>query len=286
MIMCTRFVALLLLAMLGSAGCTGKPQQSPSGGGSRVIAKVNGIALTAEDVAFRLHVAHGNKPQYGEKSVDDIIDQELLYQQGLKLGLDRDPSYREKFATEGVSPGARRLEMARRVFNTQIAAYIDVRYQDGKDFYDKNAEMIATELHLEMIRFGKKAEAEEALKRLRGGAPFESIARPVMGTTPVDGRMPWDLGFVTWDKVPVDFVDSVYTLKPGEVSGILGSGPTGFQIVKLRASRRVPKVDYPVISATVMNRLRDKKLLEAYNQYVEQLREKATIEKLEKGGES
>ena len=280
MIIRTRFVALLLLAMLGSAGCTGKPQQSPSGGDSRVIARVNGIALTAEDVAFRQHVAHGNKPQYGEKSVDDIIDQELLYQQGLKLGLDRDPSYREKFARpEGVSPGARRLEMARRVFNTQIAAHIDVRYQDGKDFYDKNAEMIATELHLEMIRFGKKTEAEKALKRLRGGAPFESIARPVMGDTPVDGRVPWDLGFVKWDKIPVDFADSVYSLKPGEVSDILGSGQTGFQIVKLRASRKGPKIEYPLISASVMNRLRDQKLLEAYNLYVVQLRKNATIEK-------
>jgi parvulin-like peptidyl-prolyl isomerase len=199
----------------------------------------------------------------------------------MKLGLDKDPSYREKFAKpEGVSPGARRLEMARRVFNTQIAAHIDVRYQDGKNYYDKNAELIATELHLEMVRFGNRAEAEGALKKLRGGAPFESIARPVMGDTPVDGRVPWDLGFVKWDKIPVDFADSVYSLKPGEVSDILGSGQTGFQIVKLRASRKLPKVEYPLISATVMNRLRDLKLLGAYTLYVEQLRKNATIAKL------
>ena len=279
--------AVLILGMLSIAGCDGKPQYAPSGQGAKVLARVNGVPLTAEDVAFRLQEAHGNKPQYGNKSIDDIVNQELLYQQGLKLGLDKDPSYQRKFLKpEGVSSGAKRLEMARLVFNTQIASHIDVRFTDGKEYYDKNADRIATELHLEMARFDNRPEAEAALKKVRDGASFESIARPVMGTTPVDGRMPWDLGFVTWDKVPVDFVDSVYTLKPGEVSGILGSGPTGFQIVKLRASRRVPKVDYPVISATVMNRLRDKKLLEAYNQYVEQLREKATIEKLEKGGES
>jgi hypothetical protein len=68
-------------------------------------------------------------------------------------------------------------------------------------------------------------------------------------------------------------------LKPGEVSDILGSEQTGFQIVKLRASRKGPKIEYPLISASVMNRLRDQKLLEAYNLYVVQLRKNATIEK-------
>ena len=269
------FAAALLLA-----GCNGKPVQSRTGQDSKLLAKVNGTPLTQEDVAFRLELAHGNMPQYGDKSIDDIINQELLYQQGLKLGLDTDPSYRRKLVQlANQPPGARRLEMARRVFNTQIASKIDVRYQDGKDYYDKNADRIASELHLEMIRFDKRPDAEEALKKLRGGASFDSIARPVMGDALVDGRKPWDLGFVTWDKIPVDFVTSVYTLKPGQVSEILGSQPTGFQIVKLLASRKTSKAEYSVVSASVMNRLRDLKILEAYNQYVDQLRKDAKIVK-------
>jgi len=268
------------VAVLAICGCNGKSQHSSSDQGSKVLAKVNGTPVTAADVAFRLQEAHGNMPQYGEKSLDDIINQELLYQQGLKLGLDQDPSYRKKLIKlESLPAGAKRLEMARRVFNTQIAAKIDVRYRDGKEYYDKNADRIATELHLAMIKFDKREEAEEALIRLRGGASFESIAQTVMGSTSVNGRKPWDLGFVQWDKIPIDFVESVYTLKPAEVSAILGSQGTGFQIVKLLESRKIPKVEYPDISATVMNRLRDLKLLEAYNNYVEQLRKDAKIVK-------
>jgi parvulin-like peptidyl-prolyl isomerase len=270
----------LFVATLFFAGCNGKPQQSQTGQGSKVLARVNGTPLTPGDVAFRLELAHGNKPQYGDKSIDDIINQELLYQQGLKLGLDKDPSYIRKFGKpDGAPSGARRLEMARRVFNTQIASHIDVSYLDGKEYYDKHEERISTELHLHMIKADKRADAEEALKKIRSGAAFESAAQSMMGSVLVNGRKPWDLGFVKWENIPVDFEEQIYALKPGEVSNILGSQPTGFQIVKMIESRKAPKTNYPGISAIVMNHLRDMKLLTAYNTYVENLRKNAKIEK-------
>ena len=100
-----------------------------------------------------------------------------------------------------------------------------------------------------------------------------------MGTSKVAGREPWNLGFQKWQQIPVDFVDTVYRLKPGEVSDVLGNQQTGFQIVKLVASRKIPKLEYAPISAIVMNRLRDLKLLDAYYQYVAQLKKDATIVK-------
>ncbi len=275
-----RFGFFLLAALFCMSGCNGRPQQSPSqdNKGTKILARVNGTPLTAADVAFRPEAPHGLPSWYPEKTLDDIVNQELLYQKGLKLGLDKDFSYRNKLAKlNALPPGAKRLEMARRVFNTQIASTIEVTYQDGKDYFDKNADRIATELQLEIAKFDKRQDAENALKKLRGGASVESVARPVMGVKPVDGRMPWDLGFVKWDKVPVDFQEQIYRLKPGEVSDVLGNQGTGFQIVKLLASRRGPKYDYAAVSAVVMNRLRDQKLLEAYAHYVAQLRKEANI---------
>ena len=264
---------LIVLAAMSAllSGCNGKAQE-------KILAKVNGMPITAEDVAFRLDLGHGNKPQYGDKSIDDIINQELLYQQGVRLGLDQDPSYQRLLVKLNSAPaGARRLEMARRVFNTEIAAKVDVTYQEGQDYFEKHAEQIAAQLHLEMIKFAKRSQAEEALKRLRGGASIEEIARPLMGETPVQGRKPWDLGFVGWQQIPVDFTTRIYTLKPGEVSEVLGSRATGFQVVKLIEIRKGARTGYPALSATVMNRLRDLKLLQAYARYVETLRKEAKI---------
>lgn len=275
-----RVLIIFISALLCLTGCQGKEQQfPPSGKGSKVLARVNGSPITAADVAFRHQEGHGDEVSR-PKSLDDIIDQELLYQQGLKLGLDKDPSYREKLAKLDRQPaGARRIELARRVFNTQIASKINLMPQDGKDYFDKNADKIATELHLEYMKFDDKQKAEDALKKIRGGAVFESIARSVMGTNKVAGREPWDLGFQKWQQIPVDFVDPVYRLKPGEVSDVLGNQQTDFQIVKLVATRKIPKLEYAPISAIVMNRLRDLKLLEAYYQYIAQLKKDATIVK-------
>ncbi len=101
-----------------------------------------------------------------------------------------------------------------------------------------------------------------------------------MGSQVAGGREPWDLGFLSWDRIPVDFVDAVYKLKPGEVSNMVSSQRTGYQIFKLFAARKNPKADFNSMVGLIMNRLRDEKVIKAYQQYVEKLKKEAKIEKL------
>jgi len=209
-----------------------------------------------------------------------VITEELLYQQGLKIGLDKDPGYRAQIAKlEHQLAIAKRAEMTRRVYNTQVAAKVEITNVDARNYYDKNAHQIATELHLGVISFNNKEGAEEALQKIRGGATFESIARSAMGSQVSAGREPWDLGFLSWDQIPIDFVDAVYRLKPGEVSSIVSSKRTGYQVFKLLGVRKNPKADYTTMLGVIMNRLRDEKIIGAYAQYVENLKKEAKIEK-------
>jgi peptidyl-prolyl cis-trans isomerase C len=274
-----RWVALCAIVLL-LAACQGK---SPSGrDGNAVLARVNGTPITEEDIKISLSRGHGRPAnvQAGREFLDDVIVEVLLYQQGLKLGLDKEIGYQGFIAKkQNQVPRAQWREMKRRVINSQIAAKIDIRPQEARDYYEKNAARIATELHLLYIRLESKEAAEEALKKIRDGASFVAVARPLMGDTKVNGREAWDLGFMKWDQIPIDFVDAIYRLKPGEVSDVMGSQQTGFQIVKLLASRKGPKVSFSASQGSVMNRLRDLKMLESYNQYVAQLKNDAKIEK-------
>lgn len=264
-------VTLSTAALFCVAGCNAKP-------GSEVLAKVNGLPITADDLTFRKVEGHGKTPQYGPKTVEDIVDQELLYQKGIRLGLDQDPGYQRQLPELSRMPaGAKRLEMARRVFTTQIASRIEVRPDDGRKYYAAHADQIRTQLHLGLLKFDDRQKAEEALKKLRDGADFAGVAKGVMKGAGANGREAWDLGFVKWEQVPVEFADSLYRLKPGEVSAVLGSKATSFQIVKLMEKRTTPEPGYEKVSALVINRLRDLKLLEAYQQYLETLRKEATI---------
>lgn len=266
------------------SGCTAKKESAEgSKTGSKVVARVNGTTLTEEDLSFRLRkAAHGERvaAEDEQTKLDEAIREELLYQQGLKLGLDKDPGYRAQITRlERQLAHVKRAEMTRRVFNTQVAAKIEVSHEDAKNYYDKNVNQITTDFHLGVIPFNKKEQAEEALKKIRSGATFESIARSVMGSKAGAGREPWELGFVSWDQIPVDFWDAVYILKPGEVSEVVSSKRTGHQIFKLFGIRKNPKADFTGMSAAIKNRLRDKKVMEAYEQYVDQLKKEAKIEK-------
>ncbi len=271
----------VLAALL--CGCTGKREAAEKPHlASKIIAKVNGTPIMEEDLTSQLHGFHGakNAPEIQQKALDDVITEELLYQQGLKIGLDKDPGYQAKIAwIEHQLAHAKRAEMMRIVYNTQVAAKIEITQADAKNYYDKNADQIATELHLGVIPFNNKQRAEEALQRIRGGATFESIARSVLGSQVSAGREPWDLGFLSWGQIPVDFVDAVYRLRTGEVSEVVSSKRTGYQIFKLLGARKNPKANFAGMSGLIMNRLRDEKILEAYEQYVEKLKKEAKIEK-------
>jgi len=274
-------VGFILVHIFG--GCTAKKESAKSSETEgKVVAKVNGTPITEEDLSFRLPGAHGEKKASGnqQKALDDVITEEILYQQGLKIGLDKDPGYRAQIARfERQLNHVKRAEMTRRVYNTQVAAKVEITPADAKNYYDKNADQITTELHLGGISFNNKEGAGEALEKIRGGATFESIARSVMGSQVSAGREPWDLGFLSWDRIPIDFVDAVYRLKPGEVSGIVSSKRTGYQVFKLLGARKNPKADLTSMLGVIMNRLRDEKIFEAYGQYVEKLKKEAKIEK-------
>lgn len=270
----TRSAAITLLAVLIgiTLGCNQRP-------GEKVLARVNGSTITVEDLGARWPEPHGLGHREEQRSVEELINQELLFQQGVKLRMDQDPTYRRELERVALpSAGFRRMELARRVFNTQIAARVEVTYQQGKAYFDQNAQRIGTELHLQYFRTPDRGWAYGALQRIRQGVAFESVAAEVMGRVPVKGRPPYELGFVRWEDIPVEFVEPIYRLKPGEVSELLGSQATGFQVVRLLGTRKIDRPHYPPLSAMVMNRLRDARLATVYEEYLGHLRRQARIE--------
>ncbi|HEX9078448.1 MAG TPA: peptidyl-prolyl cis-trans isomerase [Desulfuromonadaceae bacterium] len=290
--------AVAMLCLL--AACSGK-----SGQQGKVLAKVNGTPITELDLALSSQpTGHGLEAR--KSGLDYLITEELFYQEGVKLGMDRDPSYQKQVkeleskghGSASASPqfkqylaNAMREEMARRIFNSQVAAKADVQFADAKAYYEKNKAMIGTDLHLGLLKYDTKEEAEAALKKIRGGETFEAVARAAdkgdkAGTEKgkekpgANGAKPaWDLGYLSWKAIPIDFVDTLYRMKPGDVSDVLGSPQGGFQIIKMYGSRPNPgKTDFAAMQGSVMNRLRDLKIIETYNQYVAGLKKNAKIE--------
>ncbi|MBE1161377.1 peptidylprolyl isomerase [Dyella acidiphila] len=81
-------------------------------------------------------------------------------------------------------------------------------------------------------------KAEQALAAVKGGMNFKAAA--IRFSDAPDALDGGDLGWRRIDEVPPAFVDTIDSLKPGDVSGIL-HGPTGFHIIQLIATRAPSK---------------------------------------------
>ncbi len=83
--------------------------------------------------------------------------------------------------------------------------------------------------------------AEQALTKLRGGAPFSQVAAGYSDAQ--DALKGGELGWRPVNRLPPLFAEALQKMKPGEVSEVLRS-PNGFHIVKLldRRSKDTPVV--------------------------------------------
>ncbi|GAB2587512.1 peptidylprolyl isomerase [Dyella jejuensis] len=81
-------------------------------------------------------------------------------------------------------------------------------------------------------------KAEQAIAAIKGGMSFKAAA--IRFSDAPDALDGGDLGWRRLDEVPPAFVDTINSLKPGEVSGIL-HGPTGFHILQLIGQRAPSK---------------------------------------------
>jgi peptidyl-prolyl cis-trans isomerase SurA len=86
-----------------------------------------------------------------------------------------------------------------------------------------------------------KVRAEQALTKLRSGAPFSQVAAGFSDAQ--DALKGGELGWRTIDRLPPIFAEQLQKMKPGEVSEVIRS-PSGFHIIKLldRRSKDTPVV--------------------------------------------
>ncbi|MBK5099545.1 MAG: peptidyl-prolyl cis-trans isomerase [Desulfobacteraceae bacterium] len=265
---------LIVYFFLTTVSCV-QDKEKPAAAEGKVLATVNRTEITESDLNFMLRGGHGLKvtPEMKEESLERLVDLELLYQQGLKLGFDKDMKYRNAVRQmELRTAHFRRGEMARQVYNREIAATVKVHNEEGKKYYDENAAKIRTEVHVAQMVFVNRAEATKALEQLATGVSFEDMSEKKSEKSPAKKKSSWDLGYLKWNQLPSGWQETIYRLKSGEVSGIIDDKKTGIRIIKLIDKREISTRDYESVKAVILNRLRDRKVKEAYEKYIQTLR--------------
>lgn len=237
---------LMLLALMIAAGIG-------CGGKGKTLVSINGTSITEGDLDFLATMNPRLKMQlstpFGKKQIlDNMVEQELLYQAAIKKGIQRDPSAKAK------------IELYKKVIIAQSLVENEMKAA-AKEYYDKNkSEFEKLQLSDIFIKYaadkkdekagkGKKAApatkerskdaalklANEIKARLDKGEEFATVAKEV-SDDPMSKANGGDMGKVArndprferkgWQPV----VDKAYTMQVGEIAGPIETSD-GYHII-------------------------------------------------------
>lgn len=258
-------------AALGAIGLVALLAATGAPANAKVLAKVNGVEITDEDLKLAMDdLAPGIPQQLEGKAretyvLDFLVDEQLVVQKAQADKLAESPEFAKKLAYL-----RDKALMEILLGNVAKAAATDAAIKATYDEAAKNQKP-DTEYRAHHILVPTEDEAKKALARVKGGEDFGKVATEVSKDP---GSKGGDLGWFTKDRMVPEFGDAAAKLKPGELSEPVKT-QFGWHIIKLDETR--PKVFPPLDQ--VKDQVTRYVVQKAQSELVMKLREAAKIER-------
>lgn len=205
--------------------------------------------------------------------LDELISMQLLASQGVKESVEKDPDV------------AARLNVVRmRVLaDSESQKYLKDKEPTDAELHAEYDTAIAamdkTEYHARHILVPTKEQAEQVIKKIKGGGKFEDVAK----AQSTDGSKAngGDLGWFTLTRMAKPFGDAVKNLKKGEMTQEPVQTQFGWHVIKLDDKRTKQPPEFGKVKDQIESFLSRK----AQTEFVSKLRQSAKIERLDKPSE-
>lgn len=282
--------SLLLLSFAAGMSLAAEPQSTPPSAGSNVppetvVAIVEGRKLTARELENML-TAMGPQAQQNFNG----NRKEFLRQLGLLMKL---ASLAEKNKLQDESPYRERLEFARMqiLMQAQVdkaAGEVGVTAEEQKQYYENHKDRYTfAKIKVIYIPYapvsstssgGKRilneaearAKADDLVKQLRGGADFAKLAAE-NSEDPTSAQKGGDFGTIRRsDNVPDAIKNTVFALKPGEVSDPVKQ-PNGFYILRVEEAGLEP---FDKVKSEIFETLRE----QGFRKWLDEKRDAVQVE--------
>lgn len=245
-------LAALLLSVLTLAACERGTAVTDR------VAVVNGRAISTQTFDAFVARRSGGTGNLSEADRADLLNQvisiELLMQEAMKRGLDR----------EARTAGELAVQRATLLANAAIRAHLEENPITDEAiqaaYAAKAADMAQTEYKARHILVPSEAEALDVISRLKRGQNFERLARSRstdQGSAPQGG----DLGWFVPAMMVKPFSDAVVALAPEGVSETPVQSQFGWHVIKVEGKRDLP--------APPLEQMRERLKGELQNQAVE-----------------
>jgi peptidyl-prolyl cis-trans isomerase C len=257
----------ILLAACGKGQQAAAPPAAPGKAGPPPVAIVDGTPISREAYDDYLKGLLRGQPAADvtadEKNqvLDQMINMQLIAAQAEKEGLQKDPDV------------TTRIELLRTQILADAAAQKYLKTNEPSDqelhaAYDSATDK--TEYHASHILVPTKEKADQLIKKIKGGAKFEDVAKAE--STDNSKTSGGDLGWFTTARMVKPFGDAVKGLKKGEFTTEPVQTQYGWHIIKLADTRDAP---FDQMKTQLSNGIMQKR----FQDYIESLKKTAKIEK-------
>jgi peptidyl-prolyl cis-trans isomerase C len=200
------------------------------------VAIVNGtpISRTEYDIYVK-NLLQGKQqeltPEQKNQVLDELISMQLLAAQADKDGLEKDPDTAAQLQVLRMRVMADAESQKFLKGQEPTDAELHAEYDSAIAGMDKN------EYHARHILVATKDQADQIIKKLKGGAKFEELAK----SQSIDGSKTngGDLGWFTLARMVKPFGDAVKGLKKGEYTQQPVQTQFGWHVIKLEDTRDV-----------------------------------------------
>ena len=240
----------------------------------KALAVINGEIITLENFEqFWELIPDSYKAQLNKEDIlEQLITQTLLIQKADELNLREDPeiAFQIKNAVDQIL--IQSLLQKEIIEKTNLSDEdIEMYYEENKDNYWQEEEIHALNILVE-----SRDQAEDIINKLNEGEEFSSLARDFsISSSAAEGG---DIGFITKGTLKAEIEEKLFILNPGEISEIIPI-ENGFHIFKVLEKKPSGYLELEIVKEEIRYQLLPLRQQEAFDKYLEEIEEKAIIEK-------
>ena len=282
----TRFIVIAALAFAvgcqqqagekqpGATDASPPAQAAPSGD---VIARYGGKELRASQIMQEFERlpapsrTYLNAPERKRQFVENLVLNDLLFEEGKQAGLDRDPEIDRQ-----VTDLRKRLVVQRVMRKYQTPP--EVSDEQAKKYYDDNPDLYSTtQIKASHILVKDEATVKEIAAQLKTNPEkFADLAKE-KSTDTTSAKKGGELGLFGQGRMVPEFEKAAFKLKPNEISEPVKT-QYGWHIITVTERKDGERKPFDQVKEQIKSTLRNKGLQEQTQGHFEELKKNANVQ--------
>ena len=204
--------------------------------------------------------------------IQQWIEMELVYQEALQLGLDKEKSFLAELEN------AKRELLVRSYLERHLSEDLEIPDIEARAYYNENKEsykLQQDEIKALHILVSDYSQANAAYRRIQGGESFEVVAREVSIDYTENGRL--DLGYFNREEIVPEIASTVFRTRVGSITRPLRS-EFGYHVFKILDKKTKGSYrEFEEVKDQIIARLKTIKKNEKYIDLIINLRDRIHV---------